>query len=162
MTLAQQAQPQDGGNHDKRGDAWLVYDGDCPFCSRYVQYLRFREAVAPVRLVNAREGGPLVDELQRAGLDLDEGMVLKLGGRYYHGADCIHALALLSSGSGLFGRINARVFRSSQLSRVLYPVLRAGRNTALRLLGRTKIASPSCSDAKLAGASPDVSDPPAQ
>ena len=27
----------------KRSDAWLVYDGDCPFCSRYVQYLRLRE-----------------------------------------------------------------------------------------------------------------------
>ena len=82
MNLAQDAQPQDGGNHDQRGDAWLVYDGDCPFCSRYVQYLRLRQAAGPVRLVNAREGGPLVDELQRAGLDLDEGMVLKLGGRY--------------------------------------------------------------------------------
>jgi predicted DCC family thiol-disulfide oxidoreductase YuxK len=162
MNLAQDAQPQDGGNHDQRADAWLVYDGDCPFCSRYVQYLRLRQAAGPVRLVNAREGGPLVDELQRAGLDLDNGMVLKLGGRYYHGADCIHALALLSSGSGLFNRINARVFRSPQLSRVLYPVLRAGRNTALRLLGRTKIASPGCSHAKLAGASPDVSNPPAQ
>lgn len=71
-------------------------------------------------------------------------MVLKLGGRYYHGADCIHALALLSSSSGLFNRINAKVFRSPQLSRVLYPVLRAGRNTVLRLLGRTKIASDGC------------------
>ena len=130
-----------------------MYDGDCPFCSRYVQYLRLREAAGPVRLVNAREGGPLVDELLRAGLDLDEGMVLKLGGRSYHGADCIHALALLSSGSGLFNRINAKVFRSPQLSRLLYPVLRAGRNTVLRLLGRTQIASTGCQHAKLAGAS---------
>ena len=144
MNLAHDAQRQRAGNHHPRGDAWLVYDGDCPFCSRYVQYLRLREAAGPVRLVNAREGGPLVDELQRAGLDLDEGMVLKVGGRYYHGADCIHALALLSSGSGLFNRINAKVFRSPQLSRVLYPVLRAGRNTVLRLLGRTKIASNGC------------------
>ena len=36
---------------------WLVYDGDCPFCSRYVQLLRIREAVGPLRLVNARDGG---------------------------------------------------------------------------------------------------------
>jgi len=45
---------------------------------------------------------------------------------------------------------------------VLYPVLRAGRNTALRLLVPTKIASPGCKHAKLAGASPDVNNPPAQ
>jgi predicted DCC family thiol-disulfide oxidoreductase YuxK len=144
MDLAHDAQRQSAEDHDPRGDAWLVYDGDCPFCSRYVQYLRLREAAGQVTLVNAREGGPLVDELRRVDLDLDEGMVLKLGGRYYHGADCIHALALLSSSSGLFNRINARVFRSPQLARVLYPVLRAGRNTVLRLLGRTKIASSGC------------------
>jgi predicted DCC family thiol-disulfide oxidoreductase YuxK len=162
MNLAQDAQSHDAGDHDPRGGAWLVYDGDCPFCSRYVQYLRLRQAAGQVRLVNAREGGPLVDELMRAGLDLDEGMVLKLGGRYYHGADCIHALALLSSGSGLFNRINARVFRSPHLARVLYPVLRAGRNTVLRLLGRTKLASTDCKHAKLAGAIPDASDPPAR
>ncbi|MCE3247451.1 MAG: hypothetical protein K0R41_1276 [Geminicoccaceae bacterium] len=165
MTLAHDAQGRDGGktgDRDPRGDAWLVYDGDCPFCSRYVQYLRLRQAAGPVTLVNAREGGPLVAEMQRAGLDLDEGMVLKLGGRYYHGADCIHALALLSSGSGLFNRINAEVFRSPQLSRVLYPVLRAGRNSVLRLLGRTKIASAGCKHARLAGATSEAGDPPAR
>ena len=165
MNLASEAQRQDpesAGPQDPRGDAWLVYDGDCPFCSRYVQYLRLREAAGPVRLVNAREGGPLVDELRRAGLDLDEGMVLKLGGRYYHGADCIHALALLSSSSGLFNRINAKVFHSPVLSRALYPVLRAGRNTVLRMLGRTKIAAAGCKHTKLADAIPEAGDPPAR
>lgn len=122
------------------GDAvWLVYDGDCPFCSRYVRYARVREAAGRLHLVNARDGGPLVDEMVAAGLDLDEGMVLKMGGHYYHGADCIHALAMLSSNSDTLNRINAAVFRSPTLSRLLYPVLRAGRNAVLRGLGRTKI-----------------------
>ncbi len=122
-------------------EAWLVYDGECPFCSRYVRYLRLREAVSKLHLVNAREGGPVVDDAVRAGLDLDDGMVLKMGGRYYHGADCIHALALLSGGSSAFNRINAAIFRSRPLSRVLYPVLRAGRNAVLRGLGRSKIGT---------------------
>jgi predicted DCC family thiol-disulfide oxidoreductase YuxK len=121
-------------------EAWLVYDGECPFCSRYVRYIRLREAVGKVHLINAREGGPVAEELQAAGLDLNEGMVLKMGGRYYHGADCIHALALLSGGSDTFNRINAAIFRSPALSRLLYPVLRAGRNTVLRTLGRPKIS----------------------
>lgn len=126
----------------KAGDArmaWLVYDGDCPFCSRYVRYLRFRDTVGKVHLVNAREGGPLVEEIIGAGLDLDEGMVLKMGGRCYHGADCIHALAMLSSSCNAFNRVNAVIFRSPTLSRALYPILRAGRNAVLRGLGRTKI-----------------------
>lgn len=119
--------------------AWLIYDGQCPFCSAYVRYLRLRDAVGPLHLVNAREGGAVVEELRRAGLDLDEGMVLKLGGRYYHGADCIHVLASLSSPTTPFNRINAAIFKSPLLSRWLYPVLRAGRNLVLRILGRTKI-----------------------
>ena len=120
-------------------EIWLVYDGDCPFCSRYVRYTRLRDTLGQVHLVNARDGGPIVDELTAAGLDLDEGMVLKMGGRYFHGADCIHALALLSSRSGAFNRINAAIFGSRRLSRLLYPILRAGRNAVLWILGRSKL-----------------------
>lgn len=117
----------------------IVYDGQCPFCSRYVKLVRLRESLGQVRLVNAREGGPIVEELQRAGVDLDEGMALKLDGRLYHGHDCLHMLALLSTPSSAFNRLNAALFRSPRAAWLLYPVLRAGRNTALRLLGRSKI-----------------------
>ena len=119
--------------------AVIVYDGQCPFCSRYVKLVRLRESLGEVRLVNAREGGPLVAELQRAGVDLDEGMALQLDGRLYHGDECIHMLALLSTPSSAFNRLNAALFRSPRAARLLYPLLRAGRNTALRLLGRRKI-----------------------
>ena len=51
--------------------AWLIYDGDCPFCSNYAQYLRVKEAVDELVLVNAREGGPLVDEVRGLPHDLD-------------------------------------------------------------------------------------------
>lgn len=124
---------------DTTTEAWVVYDGECPFCTAYVRLLRLRESAGRVHLVDARLGGPVVEEIARAGLDLDEGMALKIGGRIYHGDDCIHALALLSGDVGLFNRINAWVFRSPARARVLYPLLRAGRNTALRLLGRRKL-----------------------
>jgi predicted DCC family thiol-disulfide oxidoreductase YuxK len=122
--------------------AWIVYDGQCPFCSRYVTLLRLRDAIGPVALVDAREGGPIVDEIRAAELDLDEGMVLKVDGRLYHGDECLHRLALLSTPSSLFNRVNAAVFRSATASRLLYPVLRSGRNAALRLLGRPKLNRP--------------------
>jgi hypothetical protein len=66
-------------------------------------------------------------------------MVLKLDGRLYHGADCIHMVALLSTPSSWFNRVNAAMFRSRTASRLLYPVLRTGRNTVLRILGRSKL-----------------------
>lgn len=120
-------------------EAWLIYDGGCPFCSAYVQLFRFREAVGTVHLIDAREGGPLVDELVQSGMDLDEGMVLKMAGRLYHGDDCVHALALMSGDQSFFNRLNAWVFKSPARSRFLYPILRAGRNAALALLGRRKL-----------------------
>ena len=119
--------------------ATIVYDGGCPFCTAYVRLVRLREAIGPVRLVDAREGGPIVDEIVAAGLDLDDGMVLKLDGVLYHGDECLNRLALLSTSSGAFNRFNAWMFRNPLAARLAYPVLRSGRNLALRLLGRRKL-----------------------
>jgi predicted DCC family thiol-disulfide oxidoreductase YuxK len=124
---------------DEHSPNWLLYDGDCPFCSRYVKLVRIRKATGPLRLINARNGGPELDEVMAERLDLNEGMVLKLAGRLYHGQDCIHALSLLSAPEGLFNRFNIWVFRSKTRARLLYPVLRAGRNLTLRVLGRTRM-----------------------
>lgn len=121
------------------GEAWLVYDGECPFCSAYVRYVRLRDAIGRLHLVDARAGGPIVERIAAAGYDLNEGMALKLGERIYHGADCIHMLSALSTRSGAFNRVNALLFGSPTLARWLYPVLRAGRNVVLRALGRRRI-----------------------
>lgn len=117
----------------------IVYDGGCPFCSAYVRLVRLREAVGPVRLVDARQGGPLVDEISAAGYDLDDGMVLKLDGVFYHGDECLNRLALLSTGSGVFNRTMAFLFSRPAVARIAYPFLRAGRNLALKLMGRGKL-----------------------
>ncbi|MDJ0944220.1 MAG: DCC1-like thiol-disulfide oxidoreductase family protein [Kiloniellales bacterium] len=134
-TAARSAELRDG--------AVVVYDGECPFCTRYAGLVRLREAVGPVTLLDAREGGPLVSRLSAAGYDLDEGMVLLYGGQIYHGGDCMHMLALLSGGGGAVNRLCAAVFRNPGTARRLYPVLRAGRNAVLRLLGRDKIGAAS-------------------
>ena len=120
-------------------EALLVYDGQCPMCANYCRMLRLRESVGSLRLIDARENSAVKDEITARGLDIDQGMVLKLGDNLYYGADAMHALALISSGSGVFNWINAWVFRSRVLSRLLYPVLRFCRNMLLKILGKTKI-----------------------
>lgn len=121
-------------------DPWLIYDGECPFCKRYVAMTRLRQAIGNVRLIDARQGGPEFEEMQAAGFDVNEGMLLKLEGEYYFGADCLNRLALLSTRSDLFNKFCAFVFRSQKISRLAYPVLRCGRNLTLRLLKRDPIA----------------------
>ena len=117
----------------------IVYDGECPFCSRYIGMLRLRDAVGRVRLIDARSGDPAVSRFQRMGYDLNDGMVVEYADRIHHGADGLNLLALLSTGVGGFNRFNAAVFRSTAASKLLYPALRLGRNLTLRALGRRKI-----------------------
>jgi predicted DCC family thiol-disulfide oxidoreductase YuxK len=117
----------------------LVYDEDCPLCNAYCRLIRIRETVGDLRLVNARASSDVVREITRKGLDIDQGMVLKVDDVLYYGADAICALSLLSSASGVFNRLNHWIFRSSTRAELLYPLLRGCRNLFLRILCRTKI-----------------------
>jgi predicted DCC family thiol-disulfide oxidoreductase YuxK len=120
-------------------DIYLVYDGECPVCSAYCKAVALRALDPNFRIVNAREDHPVVADINRLGFDMDEGFVLRLGGQYYHGDEAIHQLAFLTTRVGLLNRLNYWVFSNRTLSRLLYPVLRTGRNTLLRILGRRKL-----------------------
>ncbi len=117
----------------------LVYDKQCPACNFYSQLARIRDSVGKLKLVDARDDSEVMAEISAAGLDIDQGMVLKIGDELYYGADAIHTLALLSTRKGFFNRLTYNVFRSKTLSRILYPVLKSGRNLLLKLLGKSKI-----------------------
>jgi predicted DCC family thiol-disulfide oxidoreductase YuxK len=121
------------------GEVTVVYDGECPFCTRFVALYRLREAVGQVRLVDGRSGDPAVALVRSLGLDLDEGMVVIWNGQTYHGAAAMNVLALLGSDASLFGRINQALFRRPRLARALYPWLVRGRGLTLKLLGRRTI-----------------------
>lgn len=115
----------------------IVYDGDCPFCSGYVRLLRLRESV-DVRLLDARQHPSRVERYRRLGYDLTDGMVVESGERIYHGADAITVLSLLSSRSGFWNRALANCFQNKTVSRLLYPLLRGGRNLTLMAMGRRR------------------------
>ena len=117
----------------------LLYDRECPVCHNYCTAVRIRESAGELQIVNAREPGDLLQEVTSHGLDIDQGMVLKLDKQLYYGADAIHALALLSTRSGIFNRLNYWLFRSERLSHLVYPILRTLRNLLLKLLGRYRI-----------------------
>ncbi len=120
-------------------DIFLVYDRECPACNYYCSLVRIRASVGNLVLVDARDPSPLMDEITAAGLDIDQGMVLIVGDRKYYGVDAIHALSIMGTRSGVFNRVTYWCFKSKAVSRVLYPILRAGRNLLLKILRKPKI-----------------------
>ena len=122
----------------------IVYDGECPFCAAYVRMTRLRDSAGAVTMVDARavarDGShPILAEIRAQGLDLDQGMVVKMDGRLYHGDAAMTALALMTTPAGAFNRLMRALFRRPGLARVLYPPMVAGRNLTLRILGRRPI-----------------------
>ena len=101
--------------------------------------MRIRESIGEITLINARDDSAIVREITGKGLNLDQGMVLKIDDCLYFGADTIHTLALLGSRSGVFNKINYWIFKSKIRSRFLYPILKFGRNILLKVIGRTRI-----------------------
>lgn len=126
-------------NSVNQADILLVYDKQCPLCDNYCQLVRVRESAGKLVLVDAREDSAIMQEITAAGLDIDQGMVLKFQGRVYYGSEAMHVLSLLSTRSGIFNRINFWVFRSRWLSRVLYPIFRTFRNLFLKARRVSKI-----------------------
>jgi predicted DCC family thiol-disulfide oxidoreductase YuxK len=125
--------------YDEVPEIVVVYDKQCPACDYYCNLVRIRESIGRLILVDAREGGSIMKEITARGLDIDQGMVVKVGAELYYGADAIHALALMGTNQGIFNRIAYGSFRSRGVSKVLYPILKGCRNLLLMALRRTKI-----------------------
>ncbi|MCB1785331.1 MAG: DUF393 domain-containing protein [Chromatiaceae bacterium] len=117
----------------------LIYDKECPACRNYARMVRIRSRLGRLQTIDAREDSAAKEWVNERGLDLDQGMVVVIGDNFYHGADAMHVLALMSSRSDTWNRINYRTFRSRRRSRWLYPILRSLRNTLLRVLRVRKI-----------------------
>ncbi len=113
----------------------IVYDEECFFCSNYVRLLKLQESIGTVTLISARDKAK-VEALFLKGYDLNEGMAFIYGNKTYFGADAVHRLALLSTQSGFFNRMNKLVFSHPLLTKLLYPFLKLGRRAYLFLAGK--------------------------
>ena len=133
----------DTGNADKLAsaddDCELIYDWQCPACSLYCGQIRLQDAGSRLHLVNARVDRDVMREITARGYDIDEGMVLKTSEQFYYGAEAIHQLALMTSPTNTFNRLNYWIFSSRRRSKLLYPFLRKWRRCLLKLLRRTKV-----------------------
>jgi predicted DCC family thiol-disulfide oxidoreductase YuxK len=121
---------------DRAGaDLVIVYDGECPFCSRYVALQRVRESVGKVSMVDARDHLSDASAAKLAGIDIDQGMLAIWRGQIHAGAAAVRLLAQLSRRRSIW----ATIFESKPRADRLYPVLRMGRSMALKALGRRRL-----------------------
>lgn len=127
----------------------IYYDGDCPFCSKYVQLTRLRASVGPVELVDLRQDDAARERFSEQGLNPDQGMIVQTPGGVFHGADAMHAISAMSSASGLMNRLAALIFGNKFLAQSLYPVLRAGRNATLFAMGRAPMGQSNAAESAL-------------
>jgi hypothetical protein len=102
---------------------------------------RLRQAHPGLRVVSARNEPDLVAGLRRMGYEINEGMVLCLGGNVHFGAEATRMIAELGRSSPSFWRRAALSFiGTAPWAARLYPWLNRGRQLLLRLLGRRPIA----------------------
>jgi len=121
--------------------ASIYYDGECPFCARYVTLLRLKKTIGPVELIDLRLDEGIKLELSSQGFNLDKGMVVDIDGRRFGGADAVNQLALLSTPSNFFNKFNKWIMSIPFLAALLYPFLRMGRWCVLFFMGREQISA---------------------
>lgn len=120
-------------------DIEVVYDKECPVCDFYCNRIEVRDSVGRLVRIDARADSEIMDEITARGLDIDEGMVVRIGDQLHYGSDAIHELALLSSDKGFVNFMAKKTFGPKTMARMFYPFFRFMRNMLLKLLGRTRI-----------------------
>ena len=117
----------------------VVYDKECPICDFYCQRIDVRESAGELLRVNARDDSEIMTEITALGLDIDEGMVVRVGDDIHYGADAIHVLAQLGSKKGFVNNAARLGFGSRRIARLFYPFFKFLRNLLLKMLGKSRI-----------------------
>ncbi|MDX2202654.1 MAG: DCC1-like thiol-disulfide oxidoreductase family protein [Hyphomicrobiaceae bacterium] len=121
-------------------ESFLLYDGECPACRSYVAFSRLRRLYPDLALRDARQAPDLVAALRRAGYEINEGMVLKLGADIHFGPEATRMIAELGrTAPSPLTRLGLKAIGGAPWSRALYPWLNRARQLLLRLLGRKLI-----------------------
>lgn len=114
---------------------WIVYDGDCPMCSRLTRWRAVQAGLPGVRLISARDAdAPEVAWLRTQGVRLNDAMALNDGERLFTGAAAVERILRLET----VGRLRwfAPLLRPGVPGDQVYALLKLGRAAGLFLLGR--------------------------
>lgn len=117
----------------------IAYDGDCPFCQSYVRMKRLKELGLHVELCNLRDYPDLIAEMRAKGMEPNEGIFVRYGGREYFADDAMMMIESMSVSSGVLGAFFKWSFASKKRAKIIYPILKFGRACVLGILRVPKI-----------------------
>ncbi|MEM7236655.1 MAG: DCC1-like thiol-disulfide oxidoreductase family protein [Pseudomonadota bacterium] len=129
--------PGSAGGSERRD--FLLYDGECPVCSRYVAWTSLRQHHPGIELLNARDEPDLVALLREEGIDINDTFVLETGGERFIGAAAMARISSLMPDDTLFSRVVRGATSREGVMRPVYPLLVRGRKLLLALIGRSQI-----------------------
>jgi predicted DCC family thiol-disulfide oxidoreductase YuxK len=110
------------GKEADMSDDYVLYDGQCPACSRYVAATGL--AGRPdITLIDARHAPALVAEHAAAGRNIDDGMVVAVDGVMHFGADATRKLAEIGQPVTPDRRFLLWFVGRAPWARALYPML---------------------------------------
>lgn len=100
----------------------LLYDGECPICQRYRDYVELRQKYN-LQLYNAREHPELIKRLMNKGYDINAGMILIVQEQIFHKQDVLVVLASMLESKGPADYILRKIMKTPLLMKVFYPFL---------------------------------------
>ena len=110
----------------------FIYDGECPFCNHFAELLEIKSKITNIKIIDGRKNLILINSLLDQGYDLDKGAILMKDGEIFHGAEAINTICkqINNPSSGLL-LLLSRVFKSTKLTVLLFPLLIRARRFAL-------------------------------
>lgn len=118
---------------------FLIYDGDCPICQRYVAMTALRRAHPGIELLDARKHPGLVSTLRQEGIEINDTYMLQLGNERLTGAAAMARISFLMKPQTTIERMIRLLTRSERFMTPVYPWLVRVRKALLWLSGRDQI-----------------------
>ncbi len=114
----------------------LYYDGDCPFCKEYSQYVKLKQQF-DIELVNARDCRDAILRFKENGFDINDGFIIESleDGLILQGADAVQKLDKTLEKTTLIDSFISVVVNSIFFKKVIYPVVKVVRVVVLKLIG---------------------------
>ena len=115
---------------------FLLYDGECPFCTNAAQYLEIKKAYPTIKLISFRDTSEIKKLNLPSELNPNRGMVLLLNNR--PPIQGVEAFIEINKTLGKQGLIH-RILSHRILAKLVYPCLMWMRKIALYLKGSSPI-----------------------